>query len=390
MKAENAHVWDRNGNRYIDFSSGWNVANLGWNHPEISRFAIKQFKRNVYSPIWTDDLIQETYAARLLQFMPKGMDVVCRATSGTEANEMAIKICRAVTGKKKIIGFKDTYHGQLFASMALGFDEFDTEAVGPLVPQFIQLQYPSTTDNLKEDILKLGIFTATLVEALSQKDVAAVVCEPEMVTGWGSCKVAVKGFTKAVRTITQQYGALLILDEVGTGFSRIGKLFGYEHAEITPDVITLAKGISNGAAPIGAVVTSSHLVEAVIPQVHLTSTFGWTPVACAAALKTLDLHVRDKTWIMSQKKGSYLKTTLKRELSNLGSIEDVRGIGLEIGIELLQNIAPDIVGRSFEKGLHLSQGGTNVIQIMPPLTISGKLLDRGIEILVQSIKAAQT
>jgi len=384
-KAEGEYVWS-NGNKYIDFTSGWNVANLGWNHPEINESVIKQIEKNVYAPIWTADPIQESYAAQLLQYMPREMDVVCRATNGTEAIEMAIKIARAASRRKKVIGFEGTYHGQLFAALALGFEPADTEAIGPLVPNFVQLQYPSATGNAEKDRIRLKTLINTLEELLAQKDVAAVVCEPELITGWGSCQVAVKGFTKAVRTVTQQFGTYMIVDEVGTGFSRTGKLFGYSHSDIVPDIITLAKGMSNGNAAIGTTVTSSNLVEGVISQTHLTSTFGWTPVACAAASKTLEIHMRDKTWAMAEQKGNYLRTTLVRELKNVSIVKEIRGIGLEIGVELFNNNAIDILRKSFAGGLHLAPSGTALLQIMPPLTISSESLDRGIEILIQSIK----
>ncbi len=387
QKAKDSYIWDDKGNKYIDFTSGWNVTNLGWNHSEVNEAIISQAEKNVYAPMWTADVIQEEYAETLLQHMPEGMNVIGRATGGTEANEMAIKIARAATGRKKIIGFKETYHGQLFAVMALGYSASDTETFAPLVPQFIQLDYPESTNNDEKDKQKLQTFISHLEDILKHKDVAAIVCEPEMITGWGSCKVAVKGFTKSVREMNKKYGTLLILDEVGTGFSRIGRLFGYQYSNINPDIITLAKGISNGGAAIGAVVTSTAILEPTNSQTNLVSTFGWTPIACAAALKTLQVHIRDKTWEMSQSKGEVIKKVLNAELKKTELLKDVRGLGLEIGVEFTETVAEKIITEAFKRGLHLTNGGSNLIQLMPPVTIEKKVLDEGLSIFIGVIKS---
>jgi 4-aminobutyrate aminotransferase-like enzyme len=379
-------VWDSSGKKLIDFTSGWNVTNLGWNNPKVSKAMQDQIKKNVYAPMWTSDPIQEQYANNLLSYMPKGMDLVCRATGGTEANEMAIKIARAATGRKKIIGFKETYHGQLFATLSLGAGAQDIEAIAPLVPQFIQIDYPFSTKAETQDSKKLNEFIQKLEVELKNNDVAAIVCEPEMITGWGSCLVGVKGLIKAIREATQKYGTLMIVDEVGTGFSRTGKLFGFQHSNITPDLITFAKGISNGGAAIGAVVTRSELVEPIQQQAHLISTFGWTPVACAAANATLLSHLEEKTWVQSETKGKIIYQTLLNEFNHDEKVREIRGIGMEIGLEFENNLASSVIKSCFEKGLHLVAGGSNLIQIMPPLNISNNNLEKGLNVLIEAVK----
>ncbi len=186
----------------------------------------------------------------------------------------------------------------------------------------------------------------------------------------------------------------MILDEVGTGFSRVGKLFGFELEQVKPDIITLAKGISNGAAAIGAVVVSSKLVKPTIPKTTLVSTFGWTPIACAAALKTLEIHQRDKVWKKAKLDGDHIKKRLKKELSNHPFVGDVRGIGMEIGIDFVLSkktkkknpkFVDKVIKQSLEKGLHLA----SVVQLMPPLTIPRKILDQGIDILIDVINKSK-
>lgn len=290
---------------------------------------------------------------------------------------------------RKIIGFKETYHGQLFAALALGANASDTTEIAPLVPQFIQLEYPTTTKNDKDDEKKLISFASMLDKTLHSRDVAAMVCEPEMVTGWGSCQVGVRGLIKTTRELTKEYGTLLVLDEVGTGFSRTGKLFGFQHSGVIPDMLTFAKGISNGGAAIGAVVTTSAILEPVQSQTHLISTFGWTPVACAAAHATLEAHVREKTWEMAEQKGAIICNTLQRELSETGHLKDIRGLGMEIGLEFTENLASKVASDAMKHGLHTVAGGSAILQLMPSLTIPNDVLSKGIEILVESINRQQ-
>jgi 4-aminobutyrate aminotransferase-like enzyme len=373
-RAEGTLLWDRNGKKYIDFTSGWNVTNLGWNHPEVNEAVISQTKKNVQGLLWGSDPIQEEYAAKLTAVLPYGLDACTKATGGTEAIEESIKVARAATGRKKIIGFKNSYHGQLFASMALGYSAEMVERIAPLVPDFIQLEFPVASSSDKN----FNDFLTSLEEILSRRDVAALVTEPGVITGWGSTLIAHAGFLKSIRDLTKKYHTLLIIDEVGTGFSRTGKLLGIEHEGIIPDMIVFAKGISNGAATIGTVAGSSGLFESTFPYINLISTFGWTPIACAAALKTLEIHLRDKVWEQAEVKGAYIIQKLQGLVGH--AIKDLRGIGMEIGISVENTeTARRVIDTAFEKGLHIVVGSENNIQIMPPLTISQELLDAGLE-----------
>ncbi len=373
-------LWDRDGKRYIDFTSGWNVTNLGWNHPEVNEAVIKQAKKNTQGLIWGSDIIQEEYAARLTASLPEGFNSCAKATGGTEAVEESIKIARAVTERKKIIGFKKSYHGQLFASLALGNSNEMIERIAPLVPGFIQLEFP--TEKAGEENFKN--FLANLEDILLKRDVAAFVTEPGIITGWGSTLIAYPGFLTEIRKLTKKYGTFLVIDEVGTGFSRTGKLFGIEHEKVVPDMIVFAKGISNGAAAIGTVVGNSEIFKPASKYANLTSTFGWTPVACAAALKTLEIHQREKTWEQAEAKGKYIIQKLKGLIGE--SIIDLRGKGMEIGVSLKDaETARKVIDIAFERGLHIVIGSENNLQLMPPLTIPQDLLDEGLEILTSAL-----
>ncbi|MCL5411180.1 MAG: aspartate aminotransferase family protein [Patescibacteria group bacterium] len=388
-RAEGSFIWDETGRKLIDFTSGWNVTNLGWNHPEITEAMILQAKRSSYVPMWTLDPIQEKLAEELTKALPVGLNTCSRATGGTEANEEALKTARAYTGRKKILGFKDTYHGQSFGTLAIGYlPEYEVvKAISPLVPGFIQLDYPAISSREPQEKI-LSDFSTQLEEVLKNEDVAAVVTEAGIITGWGSTLMAPSGFLTAVRNLTKKYGTLLILDEVGTGFSRCGKLFGMEIEGVVPDIVTFAKGFSNGAAAIGAMVTTTEIGERTCNVTNLTSTFGWMPIACAASLKTLEIHQRDKVWEKAARDGDYLQASLREELKELSPAPTIRGIGMEIGVDFGQGrLVPRIVTESRKNGLHVVGDCENNLQIMPPLTIERAVLDEGIEILVKIIRS---
>jgi 4-aminobutyrate aminotransferase-like enzyme len=375
-KAAGAEIWDRDGKRYIDFTSAWNVTNLGWNNEEVNLALIEQAKENVQSLLWGSTQIQEDYAAVLTAALPQELNACVKATGGTEAVESSIKIARVYTKRKKVIGFDGLYHGQLFAALALGAPGSKREKLAPLVPDITPIPFPH------EDIGSEGFekFLEDFDTLLSHEDVAAVVTEPGIITGWGSTLIAYPGFLKQLRVITQKYGTLLIVDEVGSGFSRTGKLFGIEHAHVVPDMVVFAKGMSNGAAAIGTVVGKSEIFEDAFTDATLISTFGWTPVACAAALKTLQVHQRDKTWELAQEKGEYVVKKLSKKIGD--KLINVRGQGMEVGLRCKNSeTAQNIQKKTFADGLHIVVGSENNIQIMPPLTISKELLDEGLTIL---------
>ena len=380
-KSAGAEIWDKSGKRYIDFTSGWNVTNLGWNNKEITEALIAQANKNVQGLLWGSDPIQEEYAAAITAALPKGLDACVKATGGTEAIEVSVKIARAYTNRKKIIGFDGLYHGQLFASLALGAPGHARERLTPLVPEIMPIAFPH--ENIGEEGFEK--FVSEFESLLANKDVAAVVTEPGIITGWGSTLLAYPGFLTKIRELTAKYGTLLIVDEVGTGFSRTGKLFGIEHESVVPDMVVLAKGISNGAAAIGATVGKSEIFESAFTDAVLISAFGWTPVACAAALKTLQIHQRDKTWEIAKEKGAYITEKLSQFIGD--KLVSIRGMGMEIGLRCKDaETAGKIQKAAFADGLHIVVGSAHNIQLMPPITISQELLDEGLAILGKHLK----
>ncbi len=394
-KAQGSFIWTQDNKKLIDFTSGWNVTNLGWNHPEINEAVAKQAKKNSYAAMWMEDEIQKLYADKLTSSLPKKLNYVLRTTGGTDANEKAMLVARTVTKRQNIIGFLDTYHGHSFGTISIGYRPEFTVDIAPVVPKFIKMNFPRSMGNPKNDEKILQQFAQELEKVLRNESVAAIVTEAGIITGWGSTFIAPKGYLKVVRELTKKYGTLLILDEVGTGFSRCGKLFGMEFENITPDMATFAKGISNGAAAISAVAVSSDFDEKILCAAKTHSTFGWTSVSCAAALKTLQIHKRDRVWEKSARDGKFILETLRKELAEYSDKIEFNGLGMEIGVMFVKNkksMKPDdstalnVIQKSYEKGLHLIFGGDGNIQIMPPLIIDKKTLQKGVDIFIAAVK----
>lgn len=392
--ARGSYFWDDKGKQYIDFTSGWNVTNLGWNRPEIAEKVSQQATKNSYASMWFCDDTQEEYAAALTHVLPKGLDYVSRVTGGVEANEYAMKLARAFTGRKKILGFYESYHGNNLSMLSVGYrSEWLTKISSPN-SDYVHLEYPNMYRTSLNETELLHDFENKLEAVLKNEDIAAIFAEAGIISGWGSTYVAPTGFLTAIRRLTEKYETLLILDEVGTGFSRTGKFFGMQHENVIPDIVTFAKGMSNGAVPIGAMVTTEKIAETADPA-NLQSTFGWLPISCVAALETLQLHLKEKVWEKAQKTGHYMMGELKKHLQDHPNVGDIRGMGMLIGIDFVKNketkqkypeFTEKVVNNAWKKGLHLVCDHESVIQLMPPLTIEKEVLDKGLDILAGVIK----
>jgi len=387
-KAQDSYLWDDSDKRYIDFTSGWNVTNLGWNNKEVIDAGIKQLHINSYSPMWALDKTQDIYAQSLTKALGHNLTVVARATGGMESIEMAIKTARAYTGRKKILGFFEQFHGSSINALSLGYRPEWISRLTDARLDFVHLEYPRLYKSKKTEKELLQELELQLETALKNADVAAVVTEVGIITGWGSTHVAPSGFIDIIRKVTKKYGTLLIIDEVGTGFSRLGSLFGIHHVNVDPDIVCLAKAIANGSGVMAAMITTKKIAEATYLTSNLQSTFGWNPVACAMAQKTLEIHQRDRVADQAKEKGKYIMDVLKKELKDAAIVGDIRGIGMEIGVDM-KDVKPErvvkMVEDAFSSGLHIVCDYTSNIQLMPPLTIEKEVLNKGLDILISVI-----
>ena len=358
VKAEGNYLFDQDGKKYLDFSTGIGVTNLGF-HPEVKAALQKQAEEIWHTPNLYLNSLQEEVADKLIG----NKDYLAFfANSGAEANEAAIKIARKATGKQEIIAFVNSFHGRTFGSMSATGQDKVKDGFGDVVPHFSYAIY-NDLDSVK---------------SLVTDDTAAIMLE--LVQGESGVRPADKGFVTALSAFCQETGTLLIVDEVQTGMGRTGKLFSFEHYGIEPDIFTLAKGLGNGV-PVGAMLAKEKLGFAFSYGSH-GSTFGGNKLVMSVASSVLDIMLADGFLPQAFDNGNYLQAELKKVLAGNAKVTDVRGLGYMIGIETTENLA-ELVEKARDKGLIVLTAGTNVIRLLPPLTLTKEEIDQGVAILAE-------
>jgi len=363
VRGQGARVWDEAGREYIDCVAGVGVANVGHCNPAVVRAIQEQAARL----ITCNELFYNDARARCLERLdritPEGIDRFFLCNSGTEAVEGAIKFARMATGRKRVVAAMRGYHGKTLGSLSATWDKKYREPFAPLVPDFAHVPYNNA---------------AEFDKAIDQQT-AAVILEP--VQGEGGVRPASPEFFQAVRKACDDRGALLILDEIQTGFGRTGRMFACEHFGVLPDILTMAKGIAGGI-PMGAIGIDRRVGE-LEKQSH-TSTFGGNPLACAAAVATLDFLVQQDLPRQSAEKGAYFMGRLR----DMGSprIREIRGLGLMIGIELKEKAGP-IAQAMLREGVLVLLAGTTVLRFLPPLVITREEIDTVVSALARVLAA---
>ncbi len=356
VKVQGNYLLDQDGKKYLDFSSGIGVTNLGF-HPQVKAALLKQAEEIWHMPNLYHNSLQEEVAGKLIGDKDY---LAFFANSGAEANEAAIKIARKATGKQEIITFVNSFHGRTFGSMSATGQDKIKAGFGDVVPHFSYATY-NDLDSVK---------------ALVTEDTAAVMLE--LVQGESGVRPADKTFVTALSEFCQNTGILLIVDEVQTGMGRTGKLFSFEHYGIEPDIFTLAKGLGNGV-PVGAMIAKEKLGSAFSYGSH-GSTFGGNKLVMSAASSVLDIMLADGFLPQALENGNYLQAELKKALAGNSKVTEVRGLGYMIGIETTENLV-DLVEKARDKGLVVLTAGTNVIRLLPPLTLTKEQIDQGVAIL---------
>lgn len=355
---------DKSGKEYLDFTSGIGVLNLGHCHPLVKGAVQEQLEKFWHTSNLFQSQGQETTAGLLAQ--AAGLKHVFFCNSGAEANEAAIKLARKATGKSKIITFHQSFHGRTYATMAATGQEKVRTGYGPMLQEFDYVTY-----NNREE----------LVKAVDGNTAAVML---EMVQGEGGIHVANQDFLNTIKEVCKASGALIIVDEIQTGIGRTGKPFGFMHFDFQPDIVTVAKGLGNGL-PIGAMVGKGELAGHFGPGSH-GSTFGGNPVSIAAAKAVLQ-EIMDPAFLeTAAEKGQYLLNLLKKELQNEDIVQEIRGLGLMIGIELKEE-AGSLLVKLQEEGLLTLTAGPNVLRLLPPLTVEKSEIDLAVEKIAKAIKA---
>jgi len=356
-RGQGAMIEDVDGNRYLDFMAGIAVAATGHAHPKVVA-AINE-AASKFLHICGGDFYYESFAAlpeRLAKIAPgKDPKRVFLTNSGTEAVEGALKLARHSTRRAAFIAFEGSFHGRTYGALSLTASKsLQRAGFGPFLPEVYHAPYGDA------DFIEHRLFA----KRLDPRDVAAIIVEP--IQGEGGYIVPPAGFLRALRSITEKYGILLIMDEVQSGIGRTGKMFACEHEGIVPDILVTAKGLASGM-PLGAIIARADIMKWQ-PGAH-GSTFGGNPVCCAAALATLDL-VEGGLMENARKMGDLLMQESKKLAERHKTITEVRGRGLMMGIELNDPaLVKRVVLAAFQKGLLLLGAGKSAIRFAPPLTI---------------------
>jgi acetylornithine/LysW-gamma-L-lysine aminotransferase len=343
-RGEGAYLWDTSGNRYLDCVAGQGTANLGHRHPEVVAAIKAQMDEIMICPELFHFPLRGQYQAALCN--AAGMARVFLCNSGAEANEGALKAAKLLTGRSGIISTMRGFHGRTIGALSATWEKKYREPFEPLLPNVTHVPY-----NKPERI-----------EAALTDDTAAVMIE--VVQGEGGVHPAEDGYLQVVQDLCRKNGTLLIVDEVQTGFGRTGYLFAHEQDGIQPDIMTVGKSIAGGI-PMGAVLMSERLDP--LPPASHGSTFGGNPVACAAALKTLEILQNTDLIETARERGTAILEDLRENLPP-DKVRDVRGRGYMIGIELRGKVAP-VLRALQDQGVVALPAGPNVLRLLPPLVI---------------------
>ncbi len=366
-KGDGVHLWDTDGKRYLDLFSGWAVSSLGHCHPKVTKAMQEQAATLVHVPNTFYSEPQGRLAKYISENSFNGQCFFCN--SGAEANEAAIKLARIHSSKKgkyKIITMKDSFHGRTLATVTATAQPKYHNGFAPLIEGFAYAPF----NDLRA------------VENVIDDKTCGIMLEP--IQGEGGINVADKEYMEGLRKICNDNDILLIFDEVQCGMGRTGKYFAYQHYDIAPDIMTLAKSLGNGTA-VGAMETSREIAESLVPGSH-ASTFGGNPLACAASAAVFEVIESENLLDNATKMGNYSFEQLGNMAKELNVIKEVRGIGLMIGIEL-KIPAAEVVKKCMDEGLLLNCTHDNVIRFMPQLNVKKEHIDEGLGILKNILEA---
>lgn len=366
--AEGPFIYTTDGKQYIDFISGIAVSSLGHRHPKVVEAVKHQVDRHLHVMVY-GEFIQEPqseYAELLTSQLPRSLDRVYFVNSGTEANEGALKLAKKYTGRHKFVGFHHGYHGDTHGSLSVTGRDVYRDPYLPLLPDvhFLDFNGFDGLDTIDEET-------------------AAVIMEP--IQGEGGIIPAEKEWLQAVRKRCDEVGALLIYDEIQTGFYRTGSLFAFQGYDVVPDIMSLAKAMGGGM-PMGAFVSSSEIFEVFKhdPPLNHVTTFGGHPVSCAAAYATLSELLSDDYGAKAQK----IESIMREELTADG-ITEIRGVGAMLGMELAdRELTQKVVESCFEQGIILgwTLHSNTLVRLAPPLIIEKPLLQKTLRTINQQVE----
>ncbi len=367
VKGKGSKLWDIHNKLYLDFFPGWGAGNLGHCHPKVIQAVRDQAAKLIFIPNNYYHLPQAKLAKEMVYCSFPSKVFFCN--SGAEANEAAIKFSRKFgQGRYEIITFEDSFHGRTLGALAATGQKKYQQGFSPLPEGFKTVKF--------NDIKKVE-------DSISERTIAIML---ELIQGEGGINVADRDFVLSLRKICDERKLLLIIDEVQTGIGRTGEFFCYQHYNIIPDIITVAKALGGGL-PIGAMLVKKEIADTLGPGMH-ASTFGGGPVVCKAAAAVLRAIQKENLLANARKMGGYLFLKLNELKDKFRVIKEVRGLGLMAGMEL-EIPGKEIVEKCVEKGLLINCTHDKILRLMPALNVTKKEIDKAIGILDEVLLSSQ-
>jgi putrescine aminotransferase len=372
-RAEGCYIWDHEGKKYLDCLGGYGVFGLGHRHPKVVEAAKSALDTMPLSSKVFFSKQQADLAEKLASITPEALQFSFFCNSGTEAVEGALKLAKAFDHRPKVVSTEGGYHGKSMGALSATGRIKYREPFEPLIPEFVHVPFND----------------ASAIADTADSHTAAIIVEP--VQGEGGIHVPDVNYLSDVRSICDKHGALLVLDEVQTGFGRTGEMFGMDHFGVVPDIVTFAKGLSGGVVPIGALMGTEEVWERAFgknPLIH-TSTFGGNPLACSVALAAIDVLEEEGLIENSRRVGARLKSGLEQVQKRFPEMfTEVRGLGLMVGVEFaMEDVGELCIAQMVQRGVVAAYTLNNpkVIRFEPPLTINEAQADTAVEVFGEAV-----
>ena len=367
VSGEGCWLTDADGHRYLDLSSAQGVAMLGHCHPAISEAIARQAHTLALCPNYLYNDVRARFADALVGVLPAHLPHAFLCNSGAEAVDGALKFARLATGRGAFVSTTKGFHGRTFGALSVTWEPKYREGFAPLL-----------------DTTHVPFNDAAALDAAVTDTTAAVILE--VVQGESGVNLAQPEFLATAARVCRDRGALLIVDEIQTGFGRTGRWFAMEHASLAPDIVCLAKGLGGGF-PMGAFAYTARVREALYQGAH-GSTFGGSPLACAAGLAAIETYCGEQLIERSAALGARMLEDLRAGLANVPVVREVRGLGLMLAIELRTKVAPVLKSLMQEHRVIALPAGPTILRLLPPLVISEDEIAVGVQAIVSVLKAA--
>jgi acetylornithine/LysW-gamma-L-lysine aminotransferase len=368
VRGEGCWLIDSSGRRYLDLSSAQGVAMLGHCHPRVTEAIATQAATLTLCPNYLYNDARAGFAHALAQVLPSHLPYVFLANSGAEAVDGALKFARLTTRRPGFVATTKGFHGRTFGALSVTWEPKYRDGFEPLL---------ETTHVPFND-------AAALERAVGDSTAAVIL---EVVQGESGVNIGTGEFLHAAQRVCRDRGALLVVDEIQTGFGRTGRWFACEHAGVVPDLLCMAKGLGGGF-PMGAFAYTARVRESLSPGAH-GSTFGGSPLACAAGIAALKAYRDEKLIARSAELGEAMLNALRDGLQGVPVVRDIRGLGLMIAIELRSKVAPMLKSLMLDRGVIALPAGPTVLRLLPPLIITRDEIDLGVRAIVETLRGAQ-